>query len=106
MSTSTAQLDPSLLTIERTTKPGVLPPSSTLRFGQTFTDHMLTAKWTLEKGWEAPAIVPYGPLSLDPASTVLHYAPTLFEGMKVSQVCFVFGAKQNVDSHLAGLQRL
>lgn len=43
---------------------------------------MLTIKWSKPNGWAAPKIEPYGPLSLDPSSTVLHYAPTLFEGMK------------------------
>lgn len=43
---------------------------------------MLTVKWTLEQGWQAPEIKPYGPLQLDPSSTVLHYAAELFEGMK------------------------
>lgn len=33
-------------------------------------------------GWLAPKITPYQNLSLDPASCVLHYAFTCFEGMK------------------------
>lgn len=43
---------------------------------------MLTIPWNSETGWGTPKIQPYGPLHLDPSSTVLHYAPTLFEGMK------------------------
>lgn len=59
-----------------------IPPSSQLQFGHTFTDHMLVIPWSHSTGWGAPQIKPYGPLSLDPSSTVLHYACTLFEGLK------------------------
>jgi len=51
-------------------------------FGTHFTDHMLTVEWTPEKGWYDARITPYGPLSLDPATAVLHYAQEVFEGMK------------------------
>jgi branched-chain amino acid aminotransferase len=91
---SKAPLDASLLTVQETTTPSSLPDSSTLVFGQTFSDHMLCVKWSLEKGWQAPEIKPYAPLAIDPASTVLHYASTLFEGMKVrpqSALCLVEG---------------
>lgn len=43
---------------------------------------MIAIEWTAEQGWLAPKIVPYQNLSLDPASSVLHYAFTCFEGMK------------------------
>lgn len=43
---------------------------------------MLTVPWSSKSGWGAPKISPYAPLQLDPSSTVLHYAPCLFEGMK------------------------
>ena len=52
-------------------------------FGRFFTDHMATATWTHGVGWHDTAIVPYGPLQLDPAAAVLHYAQEIFEGMKV-----------------------
>ncbi|MDQ3484278.1 MAG: branched-chain amino acid aminotransferase, partial [Actinomycetota bacterium] len=45
-------------------------------------DHMCVAEWTPEKGWHAARIKPYGPFSIDPASSVLHYAQEIFEGMK------------------------
>jgi branched-chain amino acid aminotransferase len=51
-------------------------------FGQHFTDHMFTVEWTPEAGWHDARIEPYGPLSLDPATAVLHYAQETFEGMK------------------------
>ncbi|WP_028922760.1 branched-chain amino acid aminotransferase [Pseudonocardia acaciae] len=52
-------------------------------FGKYFTDHMVTIRWTEERGWHDPSVVPYGPLSLDPASMVLHYGQEIFEGLKV-----------------------
>lgn len=33
------------------------------------TDHMLIMSFTPENGWSAPAIKPYGPLEIDPASS-------------------------------------
>lgn len=53
-----------------------------LGFGKYFTDHMFTIDWTVEKGWHNAQIEPYGPLSLDPATLVLHYAQETFEGLK------------------------
>jgi branched-chain amino acid aminotransferase len=51
-------------------------------FGQHFTDHMFMVEWTPDAGWHDARIEPYGPLSLDPATAVLHYAQETFEGMK------------------------
>ncbi|ROR92208.1 branched-chain amino acid aminotransferase [Nocardioides aurantiacus] len=51
-------------------------------FGTHFTDHMLTVEWTPEQGWHDARVTAYGPLSLDPATAVLHYAQEIFEGMK------------------------
>jgi branched-chain amino acid aminotransferase len=51
-------------------------------FGKYFTDHMFLAKWTPEDGWDHARVVPYGPLTLDPATAVLHYAQEIFEGLK------------------------
>src|SRR5690606_33471722 len=51
-------------------------------FGTHFTDHMLTVEWTPEREWHDDRITPYGPLTLDPATAVLHYAQETFEGMK------------------------
>ncbi|KAF5355941.1 hypothetical protein D9756_004269 [Leucocoprinus leucothites] len=78
-------IDPSKLEINRTTKPKTPPLSKDLVFGHTFTDHMLMIPWSAKSGWAAPRIEPYGPLSLEPSCTVLHYAQTIFEGMKAYQ---------------------
>jgi branched-chain amino acid aminotransferase len=47
------------------------------------TDHMILATWSDKKGWSAPELKSYGPLSLLPTSSCLHYAAERFEGMKV-----------------------
>lgn len=75
-------IDPSLLKISSAPTLRQMTPAEDLIFGHTFTDHMLLIPWSHETGWGAPSIQPYGPLALDPSSTVLHYASTLFEGMK------------------------
>src|ERR671926_347949 len=51
-------------------------------FGINFTDHMFTVEWTPELGWHDARITAYGPLTLDPATAVLHYAQEIFEGLK------------------------
>ncbi|MEJ7628214.1 MAG: branched-chain amino acid aminotransferase [Nocardioidaceae bacterium] len=51
-------------------------------FGVYFTDHMFVASWTPDARWHASKIKPYGPFSIDPATSVLHYAQEIFEGMK------------------------
>jgi branched-chain amino acid aminotransferase len=51
-------------------------------FGIHFTDHMFTVEWTPVDGWSGARVTPYGPLTLDPATAVLHYAQEIFEGMK------------------------
>ena len=51
-------------------------------FGKYFTDHMVTADWTEELGWHSAQLVPYGPLSFDPATNFMHYGQAIFEGLK------------------------
>jgi branched-chain amino acid aminotransferase len=51
-------------------------------FGRHFTDHMVRIDWTTDGGWGAGQVLPYGPLSLDPATMALHYGQEIFEGLK------------------------
>lgn len=51
-------------------------------FGKHFTDHMVDICWSEWGGWHRPRVQPYGPISLDPAASVLHYAQEIFEGLK------------------------
>jgi branched-chain amino acid aminotransferase len=69
----------------RTTKsstPRPRPREEDLGFGKYFTDHMLVVEWSSARGWHDAQIIPYGPLSLDPAASVLHYGQAMFEGIK------------------------
>jgi len=71
--------------IEKTTKPKHIPTSDELggiTFGTVFTDHMLIIDYIEGKGWHDARIVPYGPISLDPAACGLHYGQLIFEGLK------------------------
>jgi branched-chain amino acid aminotransferase len=51
-------------------------------FGKFFTDHMASITWSEGIGWHDAEVVPYGPIAMDPASAVLHYAQEIFEGLK------------------------
>lgn len=51
-------------------------------FGRVFTDHMTLVNYTEGRGWHDARLVARGPLSLDPATAVLHYAQEIFEGLK------------------------
>ena len=51
-------------------------------FGQAFSDHMVTVVWHAAKGWHDAMLRPYGPLSLDPGTTVFHNGQAIFEGFK------------------------
>ena len=58
------------------------PKDTDLTFGTVFTDHMFVCDFQEEKGWYDPRVEPYGPLTLDPACAVLHYAQGIFDGLK------------------------
>lgn len=51
-------------------------------FGRYFTDHMVDICWSEKGGWHRPRVQPYGPILMDPAAAVLHYAQEVFEGLK------------------------
>jgi branched-chain amino acid aminotransferase len=51
-------------------------------FGVHFTDHMVSLRWSEERGWHDGTVGAYEPLTLDPATSVLHYAQAIFEGLK------------------------
>jgi len=53
-----------------------------LGFGKIYADHMFTMKWTVDKGWHDAVIGPFAPLTLSPATMVLHYGQSIFEGLK------------------------
>lgn len=55
---------------------------SALGFGSIFTDYMFEMKYDQDKKWHDPVIRKYSALSFDPSTIVLHYAQTIFEGLK------------------------
>ncbi|HEY4651093.1 MAG TPA: branched-chain amino acid aminotransferase [Pontibacter sp.] len=52
-----------------------------IAFGKIFSDHMLVADFK-EGAWRNPEILPYGNMSLSPATSAIHYGQAIFEGMK------------------------
>ena len=71
------------ISITKTAEPKVRPTDeSKLGFGRIFTDHMFMMDYAADKGWYNGRIVPFGPIAIHPASTVLHYGAEIFEGMK------------------------
>lgn len=73
---STPSPSPAVPAVMQRLEKGELP------WGSVFSDKMLTMSWTKSAGWEAPRIVPYGPLALPPSAAVFHYAMEVFEGLK------------------------
>ncbi len=51
-------------------------------FGRVFSDHMVTIRYSDADGWHDAWVEPRGPISMDPAAAVLHYAQEIFEGLK------------------------
>jgi len=71
-----------IIPVTKTTNPR-LPhfKIETLQFGKHFTDHMLMADY-IDGEWKNIEINPYASFEVDPASAVLHYGQTIFEGIK------------------------
>jgi branched-chain amino acid aminotransferase len=73
---------PSDISLTRTHSPKARPDDATLSFGKVFTDHMFLMDYEEGRGWHDPRVVPYAPLSMDPATSVLHYGQAVFDGLK------------------------
>ena len=85
LSDAQAKTRPSFV-VERAAEPVAVAERAKLLadpgFGRVFTDHMAIIRYTEGKGWHDAKITARKPLSLDPASAVLHYAQEIFEGLK------------------------
>ena len=68
--------------VEKSEHLKVKPAESKLGFGKHFTDYMFVMDYDKGQGWHDARIVPFGPISMNPASMVLHYAQETFEGLK------------------------
>jgi len=79
-------------------------------FGQVFTDHMITLRWSAGRGWHDGKLEPYGPFALEPATAVFHYAQELFEGLKAyrqdSGSIVMFRPQANAARFNAGCRRM
>ena len=79
-------------------------------FGLRFSDHMVTIDWTEDKGWHDAKVEPYGPITLDPATAVLHYAQEIFEGLKAYRQAdgsiALFRPEANAERFNASARRL
>src|SRR5689334_20795713 len=91
--------------ITRTTHKKDKPKDKDLAFGNVFTDHMFVADFQEEKGWYDPRVEPYGPFPLDPATAVLHYGQSLFEGLKAFRGTDGKIRLFRPDKHVARLNR-
>jgi branched-chain amino acid aminotransferase len=69
---------------------------------------MFVANFEQGKGWHDASIVPYAPISLDPAAAVLHYGQSIFEGMKAfkhsSGKIALFRPKENYNRFVRGAE--
>jgi branched-chain amino acid aminotransferase len=51
-------------------------------FGRYFTDSMFIARHRTGEGWVDARLTRYAPLQMDPSAAALHYAQSIFEGLK------------------------
>ena len=58
-------------------------------FGEVFSDHMFSLVYR-DGTWAEPAILPYGPIAIEPGVMTMHYSQMVFEGLKA--YCGIDGA--------------
>lgn len=79
-------------------------------FGNLFTDHMAMIRWSEDRGWYDAQIQKREPIPMDPASSVLHYAQEIFEGMKAYRLAdggtALFRPEENAKRFQASARRM
>lgn len=79
-------------------------------FGNIFTDHMAMVRWAEGQGWHDARIQKRAPIPMDPASSVLHYAQEIFEGMKAYRMAdggtALFRPEENANRFQASARRM
>ncbi|MEM8919272.1 MAG: branched-chain amino acid aminotransferase [Pseudomonadota bacterium] len=79
-------------------------------FGTLFTDHMVMIKYTEGQGWHDARLQKREPIAMDPASSVLHYAQEIFEGMKAYRLAdgttALFRPEENARRFQASARRM
>ncbi|WP_330240857.1 branched-chain amino acid aminotransferase [Streptomyces sp. NBC_00525] len=107
MTTPTIELKPSAHPLSDAEREAILAQPG---FGRHFTDHMVTIKWTEGRGWHDAQLVPYAPLSIDPANMTLHYGQEIFEGLKAYRrpdgSVATFRPRANAERFRASARRL
>ena len=98
------------LTVSRTTSRAAKPDARSLGFGKFFSDHSVLIDWQNDMGWHDARVVPRGSLELDPATSVLHYGQSVFDGLKafrtVAGKVVLFRADRHCARMEAGAARL
>ncbi|GMT34885.1 hypothetical protein PFISCL1PPCAC_26182, partial [Pristionchus fissidentatus] len=83
-------------------------PKETPAFGTVSTDHMLEVDFK-NGAWQTPVIRPVEDLRMSPLSKVLHYCPTIFEGLKafrgVDNEIRMFRTEKNMARMLTSVRR-
>src|SRR4029079_12139088 len=78
-------------------------------FGRVFSDHMVTIKHSDAEGWHDARIDTPGPIPMDPAAAVLHYAQEVFEGLKAYRTAdggaTLFRPRENAKSWQQSVER-
>ena len=79
-------------------------------FGRVFSDHMVTIRYSEAEGWHDARIEPRGPIPMDPAAAVLHYAQEVFEGLKAYKTAdggaTLFRPRENAKRFQQSAERL
>mmetsp|Transcript_14407 Transcript_14407/g.23800 ORF Transcript_14407/g.23800 Transcript_14407/m.23800 type:complete len:390 (-) Transcript_14407:27-1196(-) len=112
----TRRISSSTLTITPTTDESRFasrPKQEDLKFGTTFSDHMLCVEYK-NGAWQEAHIRPYANLELSPAASSLHYGLSCFEGMKAYQSdtddnsadVRLFRPEKNIHRLKASMERL
>ena len=78
-------------------------------FGKVYSDHMLRCDF--KKGaWQDLKIIPYADISISPANSTLHYASTIFEGLKayrnIHEEIVVFRLQDNAKRMMLSAARM
>jgi branched-chain amino acid aminotransferase len=78
-------------------------------FGEVFSDHMLVLDYK-NGAWQDPEILPFGNLSLSPATSAIQYGQSIFEGMKATKSesgdVFLFRPEMNAKRFRESCERM
>lgn len=80
-----------------------------LPFGREFSDHMFSMEYK-NGSWQNPVIKPFENLSMNPATSVIHYGQSIFEGMKAYRgddgEVIVFRPEKNIKRMNVSAERM